>query len=245
MQAELISTIKNVKFNGEETTVCQETMEARLEVEEPASVDTTPEMADDQEVPVQDAEVVPVGEPGKKRRDRRRLAAERRQKKEQKRTQRKDGCRRNLVAARRGTTRRVQVARHNFLSTRETRGYCGSQRRVIIVYRKMSRHATVAWRHRHIRSAVERATQSIGRLMKNLHSRQESCKEKRKTTSIVIGGWSSGRLSPLEERGLTYKILKMTLEMELAKQAKVMPSGLQRGKHWTLWRGRPPPKRKK
>jgi hypothetical protein len=62
MQAKLISTIKNFKFNGEETTVCQETMEARLEVEEPASVDMTPEVADE-EVPSEDAVVMPVGEP--------------------------------------------------------------------------------------------------------------------------------------------------------------------------------------
>jgi hypothetical protein len=34
MQDELKSTIKNFKFDGEETTACQETMEARLEVEE-------------------------------------------------------------------------------------------------------------------------------------------------------------------------------------------------------------------
>jgi hypothetical protein len=97
---------------------------------------------------------------------------------------------------------------------------------VIIVYREMSHHATVAWCNRHIRSVVERATQSVGRLRKNPQSRQESCKatkdlggkrplypEKRKTTGIDIGGWSSGRLSPLERRGLTYKILTMTLEL--------------------------------
>jgi hypothetical protein len=32
MKTELISTIKNFKFNGGETTACQETMEARLDV---------------------------------------------------------------------------------------------------------------------------------------------------------------------------------------------------------------------
>jgi hypothetical protein len=123
MQDELISTIKNFKFNGKETTACQETMEARLEVEEPASVDTTPVVADDQEVPVEDAEVLSVAESRKRRRDGRNLAAVRRQKtkqdqnldarrrrKGQERAQRKDGCRRSLVAARRETTRRAAVA---------------------------------------------------------------------------------------------------------------------------------------
>jgi hypothetical protein len=54
-------------------------MKAHLEEEEPASVDMTPEVADE-EVPVEDAEVTPVGEPKKRRRDRH-LAAVRRQKK--------------------------------------------------------------------------------------------------------------------------------------------------------------------
>jgi hypothetical protein len=129
---------------------------------------------------------------------------------------------------------------------------------VIVVDRKMPRHATVAWRKRHIRSTVERATQRVGRLRKNLQSRQQSGKvtknlggkrpiypEKRKTTGIDIGGWSSGQLSPLRRRGPISKILKKTLELESVKQAKGMPSGLQRSKHWTLWRGRPPQKRKK
>jgi hypothetical protein len=150
------------------------------------------------------------------------------------------------------------MAGRNILSTKETRGFCGSQKRVIVVYRKMPRHVTVAWRKRHIRSTVERATQRVGRLRKNLQSRKESDKatknpggkrplypEKRKTTGIDIGGWSLGQLSPLGRRGPTYKILKKTVELESVKQAKGMTSGLQTSKHWTLWRGRPPPKRKK
>jgi hypothetical protein len=104
MHDELISTLKNFKFNGKETPACQETMEARLEAEEPVSVDTTPEVADDQEVPVEDAEVLSVAEPRKRRRDERNLAAVRRQKKqnrdldtrrrgkEQERAQRKMGA---------------------------------------------------------------------------------------------------------------------------------------------------------
>jgi hypothetical protein len=134
---------------------------------------------------------------------------------------------------------------------------------VIVVYRKMSRHATVAWRKRHIirknwiRAKVERATQRVRRLRKNLQSRQESGKatkdlggkrplytKKRKTTGIDIGGWRSGELSPLGRRGPTYKILKMTLERKIAKQIAESPVGLQNIENWTLWRGRPPLKRK-
>jgi hypothetical protein len=62
-----------MKFNRKETTACQETTEARLEVEEPASVDMTLDVADNQEVPMEDAAEMPAGEPRKRRRDRRNL----------------------------------------------------------------------------------------------------------------------------------------------------------------------------
>jgi hypothetical protein len=155
MKAELISTIKNFKFNEEETTAFQETMEARLEVEEPASVDMTPEVADE-EVPVEDAEVTAVGEPKKRRRDGRNLAAVSRQKKkdrildarcrgkEQGRAQRKNVCLKNSVAALRGTTCRAVVARRRILFTKTT------QNRLIVAVRKVPRRARVAWCRRNI-----------------------------------------------------------------------------------------------
>jgi hypothetical protein len=61
--------------------------------------------------------------------------------------------------------------------------------------------------------------------------------KKRKTTGIDIGGCSSGQLSPLERRGPTYKILKKTLEREIAKQIAGFLVGLRNIEHWTLWRG--------
>jgi hypothetical protein len=121
----LEQTIAMTKTNQETiaTTDLKGNPEER-ECEKPAPVDMTPEVADDQEVPVEDAEVTAVGEPRKRRRDQRRdLAAVRRQKKqnrdldarcrgkEQESSQRKNGCRRNLVTARRGTTRHAEVAR--------------------------------------------------------------------------------------------------------------------------------------
>jgi hypothetical protein len=157
MKAELISTIKNFKFNGKETMVCQETMEARLEVE-PASVDTTPEVVHDQEVPRENAEVMPVGEPRKRCRNRRHLAAVRRQKKTdqnldtgrrrkgQKRAQRKDGCLKNLAAARRGTTRRAAVARRrrNFCTQERNTIKCGPLKQLVAARKGTTRCAAVA-----------------------------------------------------------------------------------------------------
>jgi hypothetical protein len=121
MQAALKSAIKDIKFNREETMACQGTMEARLEEYKPASMDTTPEVARDQEVPREDAEVMPVEEPRKRRRDRRNLAVGRRQKKEKRILDaRHREKQRDLVAARRGTTRRAAVARRRILPTKDT-----------------------------------------------------------------------------------------------------------------------------
>jgi hypothetical protein len=111
MKAELKSAIKDLKSNGEETMACQEKTEARLQGE-PASEDMTPEVAHEQEFPLEDAIVMPVGEPRKMRRDRRYMAAQRRQKKEEKQTQRKDACRKNLVAPRRA---KVACRKRNIL----------------------------------------------------------------------------------------------------------------------------------
>jgi hypothetical protein len=72
-----------------------------------------PEVAHE-EVPLEDAARMPVGELWKRRRDRRYLAAGRPQKKEQKRTHKKDGCQKNLVAARRAAVawRKINVFRN-------------------------------------------------------------------------------------------------------------------------------------
>jgi hypothetical protein len=78
----------DTKDNEEEAMACEEKTEVRLEEEEePTSVEMKLEVADEREVPVQDAAKMPVGEPGKKRRDRRRLAAQCRQKKEEELTE--------------------------------------------------------------------------------------------------------------------------------------------------------------
>jgi hypothetical protein len=118
---------KRMKANNdtqEKTMACQEKTEERLGEEEPASVEMKPEVA--QEVPLEDAARMPVGKTRNRRRDRRNLAAERHQKKQEKRPQRKNGCRGNLAVARRGTTRRVQVARRRRLFTMKTRNYRAS-----------------------------------------------------------------------------------------------------------------------
>jgi hypothetical protein len=103
---------------------CQE-MEARQE-EKATSLDRKLEAAEEREVPVEDAEVMPVGEPRKKRR------RDRNQRNKKKRTQGNDGCQRRLATARRRTSHRAEVARK------------------IKADKKMPRRATVARRMRDI-----------------------------------------------------------------------------------------------
>jgi hypothetical protein len=75
-----------------EMIACQE-MEALSEEKKPTSVDMKPEVAQKEQVPVQDATVMPVGEPKKKKRRRHwNLATERRGTPKE-RTQGKDWCR--------------------------------------------------------------------------------------------------------------------------------------------------------
>jgi hypothetical protein len=101
MMARMDAWLTNMKDIRKETMACLGKTEARLGEEEPASEDMELEAA--HEVPVEDAARMPVGEPRNRCRIRRHLAAQRLQKKQQERTQSKNGCRKDLVAARRGT----------------------------------------------------------------------------------------------------------------------------------------------
>jgi hypothetical protein len=60
--------IADMKDGRKETMACQEKTKAQLECEEPTSVDMEPE-AEHQEVPKEEAAVLPVGELRKRRRD--------------------------------------------------------------------------------------------------------------------------------------------------------------------------------
>jgi hypothetical protein len=100
---------------------------------------------DHEEVPKEDAAITPVGEPRKRRRERNLDA--RRRRKQQERTQSKDGCRKNLVSAHRGTTCCAEVARRRTtLFTKETREYRGSRKRLAVARRWTTRCAAVARR---------------------------------------------------------------------------------------------------
>jgi hypothetical protein len=97
-----------LKEGRKEIMACQRNTETSLAEEEPTSVDMKPEAAQQYDVPKEDAEMMPIGGP-KKRRMGRKLAAER-QGKPKERNQGKDGRRKKFAVARRGTTGRAKVA---------------------------------------------------------------------------------------------------------------------------------------
>jgi hypothetical protein len=125
-------------------------------------------------------------------------------------------------------------------------------------YRKVSRHATVAWckgivvRKNWSRTKVERATRRVGPLRKNLRMHHEGKRgtkdlgskqqllylRKKRATAIDIGEWSSGQLSPVGRGGPFYKTSRKTLQLEFVKQANGMPRRLRKVRNRTLWKGR-------
>jgi hypothetical protein len=213
-----------------ETMACQE-MEAHPEEEkEPTSVYRKPEVAQQREVPVEDAEEMPVGESKKKRRRDRKLAAERRHQEPNCAPQKK------LAAARRGTRHCAEVAQK------------------MQTDKKMPRRATVARRMRDIfrpnttrkritigkvrtRDNVVRGTQKGWTPRWRQLMRQEGTKETRNRDfeeQLRLG-------SEMTTNGSYRK----AIGLEISKRTAGTSTGLPKMKNCTLWRGRPPPKRRK
>jgi hypothetical protein len=221
------------KYTQKETMACQE-METRLEEEEPTSVDTKPKVAQEEEDPKEDAKVMPVGEPKKKRRKERKMAAERQcQRKE--RAQNQVEYWKLLAVACRGTSQRVKEA----WQTMET-------------VRKMPSCPRIAWckrsvgRRNHTRAMIEPATQRVGPLKdlwmhhrgtKERHGKQLLHGRKKGTTMDGIHKWSLREQTLLGSRGTLRKIVYETYGLKNTKQMPKVSSRMQRIMDWTLWRG--------
>jgi hypothetical protein len=149
---------------------CQE-MEAHQEEKKPTSLDRKPEAALKTEVPAENATVMPVGEPKKKRHRDRKLATEHRRQKPKTSTRDNCGPQKRLAVACSGLGRRGKVTWHmkeidQKMSRRATvarrkrdiarknlaQGPGGFPRkRLVMAHKKMSRCATVA---RHTRNTL-------------------------------------------------------------------------------------------
>jgi hypothetical protein len=127
--------------------------------------------------------------------------------------------------------------------------------------RKVPGRRRIAWRKRSVvrrnctRAMIERATQRVGPLKKNLRTHQKGTKGqrgkrplhggKKRTTMDGIQKWSPGERALLGSEVRVRKILYEIYGPKNTKQIFKAPGRLTKIKNWTLWRGRPPPKRKK
>jgi hypothetical protein len=98
-------------------------------------------------------------------------------------------------------------------------------------------------------SMIERATQRVGPLKKNLRNHQKGTKDrhgtKKRTTTDGIRKWSLGERA-LRGSGETLReILYEIYGPKNTKQIPMASSRTRRIMNWTLWKGRPPLKRKK
>jgi hypothetical protein len=245
-------------------------------------VDIAPEVAHDREVLVEDAEVMPVGGPRKRRRDGRRLAAVCRQKKKdqnldagrprngQERAQRKDGCRRNVVATRRGANHSVR--RRILLTKDTTREYCGSRKGLVAARRGTTRRAVVARRRtlftKTTRSRLIVSAREVPRHATVARRRRDATKEERDDAKRAPRDRTPGKRrrvnpegkttmrDPVARRQLPLRNVKTAGRLcrgnhedvigpKIAKRTARSYARMRTKRDWTLWRGRPPPKRKK
>jgi hypothetical protein len=81
--------------------------------------------------------------------------------------------------------------------------------------------------------------------IKNVGGRRPLCQKKKATTENAIGRCRSEQQSHLGRRGTRKMIFYEIVGRQIAKQIAGYSARLRQDKDWTLWRGRPPPKRKK
>jgi hypothetical protein len=133
----------------------------------------------------------------------------------------------------------VAWCKRNLFKKIGTQGNCGPRKEFTAAGIMMIHCAGVAWLRRGAvrkdctRAKDERATQGVGPLWKNLRMHHEG---------------KSGIKDPGTRWQLCPRIEKMLGEIfrgKIAKQVVRTPNRLWKLRKWTLWRGRPPLKRKK
>ncbi|PNF32603.1 hypothetical protein B7P43_G18094 [Cryptotermes secundus] len=170
---------------------------------------------------------MPVGEPKKKRRrDRKRRIMKNP-------TRKNCGLQNKLAVVSRKVSRSARVAwrKRNIFRKSWTRGDHASRIKLAAICRKISRRATVARRWR-------------SDFKKEIPQGTFGCQTEKVTTKDVIGGCKSVQRSHQEGRICKKTIYEIVSE-KIAKGMVGSSVSLRQHKDWTLWRGRPPPKRKK
>jgi hypothetical protein len=207
------------------------------------------------EIPQEETVVTPVGEPRKRRRVRKRKEG----------TRGTCESRRKLTVAGRKVSRRATVAwrERNLVRKIWIQDNCEPWKRWTITGRNTTSRATVAWRSENvvrknwIRNQAKRGTpkrrKDGERLWKCLEYsngiRSRGVEEhihlrKGRKTAKNIGG-RRGHQQQLKSMGNGNKVYSKTIRLDIAKRTFRSTAEMQKMKEWTLWRGRPPPKRKK
>jgi hypothetical protein len=199
-----------------------------------------------QEIPKEEAAVLPVGEPRKRRRVCS-LAAERRQKRKE-RTRRNRGSRRESAAACRKVYRRAKVAwrKRKLVRRIGTQENCGPRKEFSPTGIRMTHRAKVARRKGNIvRNKWTRAKAELGiQKVRTRHEGRKRVKDQGGGRPRYLRKRNLKKLR-LESTGNLDTTFSKTTRLEIAKRISRCTVGMRKIRNWTLWRGRPPQKRKK
>jgi hypothetical protein len=132
---------REIMNDNHDKTLAYQEVEARPQEKEPTSVDTKPEAAEERQVPVEDAEVIPVK--GRKKRHRGKKQAAERWKEPEELTRGLCGSWMKLAAACRKVSCRATVARRRRNAFKNKQTQDGCQRRLAAARRGTSHHAEV------------------------------------------------------------------------------------------------------
>jgi hypothetical protein len=199
-----------------------------------------------QEVPREEAAVIPVR--GRKRRHRGRKQAAGRCGEPKELTQGDCGSRKKLAAGCRKASHRATVAwrKRNVFRKSWTHGNCGPRKEVTAAGRKITRCTG----HRHKKNVPLYTWRSPkgGTHEKRLERGPECSNGIKNRDERRIKDPRTRRQLYLKIKWTSEQIDRKTYEISremILKHVVETSSGLQQMRNWILWRGRPPPKRKK
>jgi hypothetical protein len=225
-----------------ETAACQEVTGSNPEKIEPDQM-MMQSTEEHQGIPKEDAVVKPVK--GRKKRRKARKPAARRRGEPNELTRGDCGFGKKLAAACKKIRRRATVAWHkkNVFRKTVTQVNCGPRSKLTAAEIMMTRHAGVAWprekfvRNDCTRNQTERGTakqRKDGEGLWNGPKCNSGIKDPRTRQQLRLGNERT--------TSMTYR---KAIRLEIVKRASRISSVFRKTQKWTLWRGRPPPKRKK
>jgi hypothetical protein len=223
----------NIKIDREETTACHAEMDTEKIEPDSGMMQSAEEHL---EIPMEDAAVMPVGGRKKRRRARKPAAGRRGEPNELTRGDCLSG--KKLAAACR-VSRRATVAWRKRIGTQII---CGPRSKLTAAKIKVTHHARVTWpRVKFVRKECTRD-----------QTEQETAKGRKdgglwngpKCNSDIKNHRTRQQLRLGNEK-TTSMIYRKAIRLEIVKRTLRISSVFRKTRKWTLWRGRPPPKRKK